>query len=649
MERASRKVTAGLESVALAATIVVAGSANAAAEQTMTTDRAPPRPISPPAAFQSAVERRTRTGHGAPGENYWQQRVSYRIEATLDVQTGRISGSEIVTYFNYSPDTLQALLLRVEQNVFAPGARRNRRVPVTGGVLLKRVAAGGQPARTAPYRQGSNYYAAATLLLVNLPAPLVPDSTIEIEIDWEYTVPPAPTFRNGNLNSDVFAIAQWYPRLAVYDDVYGWDTSPYLGDGEFYLEYGDYDVSLAVPAGWLIAATGDLANPDRILTEEVLERLQNASRSETVVRVVPPDGRGVGRATLGRDGETLTWRFVARDVRDFAWSTSANYVWDAVRGESGAMIHTLYRPHLTNWRHAWRYCKHALKTLTRDLGRYHYSQITAAEGPVGGMEYPMIVFIGSGRNPRGLAGVLIHEIAHQWFPMVVGSMEAKYAWMDEGFVSYWDELSAAELWQEPSPRWGDNRFYLQVAGSEEEVPLMRHTDLVNPYGARTLAAYTKPAVVLGALREVVGDSVFQSAFRDYFSAWKLKHPQPWDFFNLVEHHAGEDLDWFWRPLFFETDVLDHAVVSVHFDGEKSTITLADHGGVILPVLFRARMADGSLVEQRIAAKRWLLEGRQITVEIEGRVRHLELDAERKLPDINRDNNQWSEGGAGGKD
>jgi len=252
----------------------------------------------------------------------------------------------------------------------------------------------------------------------------------------------------------------------------------------------------------------------------------------------------------------------------------------------------------------------------------------------------MLVFNPGTDDPRSLASVTVHETAHQWFPMMVGSMEAKHAWMDEGLVSYYDELVLAEVLDEAPPRWGTNRSYLDIAGTEEEVPLMRHTDLVSPYGARTLAAYTKPAVVMGALAAVVGDDVFDAAFRDYVASWTFRHPQPWDFMSTFERHARADLDWFWRPLFFETEVLDHALAEVTAAAGRTVIRVRDEGGVILPTPVLVTFADGSERREWIGHETWL-HSRETRLVLVGEAVRVVLDPEALFPDVDRADNVWS--------
>lgn len=616
--------------------------------------RIPPRPVEPPMDYQRAVASGTRSPDGRPGSDYWQQRADYRIQAELDPSTGRLNAREVITYHNRSPDTLAVVVLRLEQNVFAEGARRNRRAPITGGLSLEALRVDGRDATSR--HVGSSYYESLTLLQVQLPDPLPPGEQADIEVRWSFTVPPAEAFRTGILDGEVFAVAQWYPRVAVYDDVYGWDLTPYLGDGEFYLEYGSFDVQITVPNDWIVAATGTLENPEEVLSPASLERQRGARASDSVTRIVTEEQIADGTAT--RSGpEELTWRFTASDVRDFSFATSPSYVWEA-RGvevpgrESGpagggaaggerALLQAFYRPGLTAWNRGLEYVAHGVTTFSEWLGPIVYPQVTITETSVGGMEYPMLIFNPSTNSPTSLAGVTIHEVAHQWFPMAVGTMEAKHAWMDEGIGSYWEELSLAALYGREPPEWGTTSSYLRVAGTEVEVPLMRHTDLVNPYGARVLAAYTKPALVLGALRSVIGDDAFQAAFRDFYESWTFRHPHPFDFFNTVERHAGEDLDWFWRSFFFETHVLDHAVESVEAADGTTTIRIADRGEAVLPTPVRIVLDDGTVRDEWISHQDWLTGGRDRDITLPGGVAEVVLDPDGLFPDVNRENNRWS--------
>jgi hypothetical protein len=289
-------------------------------------------------------------------------------------------------------------------------------------------------------------------------------------------------------------VAQWYPQVATFDDVVGWDATPYLGDGEFYLEYGDFDVSVTVPAGHLVGATGTLRNAAEVLAPDAATRLAAAASADSVVRVVAEPGRGT-RATRGG----VTWRFTAQNVRDFAFATSDRYVWDATHaripgegGERTVLVHSLYRPGAPHWNEAARFGQHSIGFFSDRIVPYAYPQVTIAEGPIGGMEYPMLVFIPRAAEREDLYAVIAHEVGHEWFPMMVGSDEASFAWMDEGLTTFLEDEAREAFF--PGTRAHDETraAYLRVAGRDNEVPLMRHTDLVSPYGARGVAAYSKP-------------------------------------------------------------------------------------------------------------------------------------------------------------
>src|SRR5690606_9082939 len=414
-------------------------------------------------AFREAVRRGTRTMDGRPGPEYWQQRVEYRIAAELDPERARVQAEETITYYNRSPDTLSHLVLLLYQNVFAPGVQRVRRVPPTDGITLESVAVDGLPARAGDPRTGSATYAIdGTLMTLDLPRALPPGGRVTLDIAWHFSVPPRGAPPTGHDNREAFVVAQWYPQIATYADVHGWHTLPYWSNGEFYLEYGDFDVSLTVPEGWIVGATGTLQNPDEVLTPQTLDRLASARTQDGIVRVITAEDHQAGPVTVQEPGGQLTWRFTASNVRDFAFATSNRYLWDATRartpdadGDGRAetvLVNALYRPEATAWRRAAEYMRHATTFHAERWYPYQYPQITAAEGPIGGMEYPMLVFIGAPSDAQALYSVLSHEIAHQWWSMLVGSNETRYAWQDEGLTTYVEDLSVQDFFPQSDAR-----------------------------------------------------------------------------------------------------------------------------------------------------------------------------------------------------
>ena len=396
-------------------------------------------------SYRQALLRGTRSESGAPGPDYWVNRVSYQIQADLDPASDRISGVARIIYRNSSPDTLPSIVLNLYQNVFSEGVPRNRFAPITGGMTLRSVAAGGrQLDRVATNRlpilgdvpgATPGYAVEGTLGKIQLPRPLLPGDSAVLEIEWEHQIPPPTAFRTAweeALGWKVYQVAQWYPQVAMYDDLDGWDATPYLGDGEFYLPFGDFEVAITVPMGYLVGASGDLVNPGEVLTPEAQARLSDVARADSVTRVVTDADITAENSTQRAIGGQLTWRFVANGVRDFAFATSAGYVWDAMRavipdgagGERVVVINALYRPEAPNWAEAANFGRHALDRFSRMLIPYRGSQLTISEGPIYGMEYPMLVFIGRPSVVESLYGVISHETAHQWFPMMVVSDEA---------------------------------------------------------------------------------------------------------------------------------------------------------------------------------------------------------------------------------
>jgi hypothetical protein len=612
------------------------------------------RPVVATTAFERAVERRTRTVDGHPGTQYWQQRVEYHIEAELDPATAAVQGELVAMYRNNSPDTLASILMHLYQNAFSEGVQRVRRVPITGGVTVRRVAVNdARLARDrAPIGRGS-YRIDGTLMWIDLPRPLLPGASVELEVGWTFVVPPAGAPRTGHADKEAFVVAQWYPQVAVYDDLRGWHDRPYWTNGEFYLEYADFEVLLTVPEGWLVSATGELDNPDEVLTPEVRQRIARAAAQDEIVSVVTVEDIEQQRATMREPGGQLTWRFRARDVRDFAFATSNRYVWDATRaGWTGAdgdpvLVHAFYRPEAASWDEAVRYMRHATSFYAERWGPYIYPHISAAEGPIGGMEYPMLVFIGGSRSPESLYSVLSHEIAHEWWPMMVGSNESLYAWQDEGLATYVEDLTVRDYFDGSTPELSTQDAYLRIAGMDSERPIMTEPDLFGIGPQYGVAAYTKPGTLLRALGAVIGEQVLHRGLREYTTRWLLRHPSAFDFFNVIEDVHGADLDWFWSPWFFDTAVLDQAIADVSVQatstGERVTVTVDDLGGAPMPVLLTVTLADGSTLEQRLPVEPWLdgALSQTVTLDAAAPVTRVEIDPQRYLPDVQRANNVWS--------
>ncbi|HEX4681799.1 MAG TPA: M1 family metallopeptidase [Gemmatimonadaceae bacterium] len=617
-----------------------------------------PYPVFESRNFARAVARGTRTRTGEPGPTYWQQFARYRIDAELVPATNQLNGREAVRYYNRSPDTLRTTRFFLNQNLFKPGAARDVETPVTGGMEILRVAASGQTLAKAD--TGVGYRIEGTVVGIRLPKPLAPRDSVDIDIAWNFQVPPDGAPREGS-TGDVFMVAYWYPQLAVYDDVNGWNTDPYLGNAEFYMGYADYDVNVSLPQGWLVGATGELTNASEVLSKQTRDRLQ-ASRGGSVVHVVQEQDRGAGanKATLtGFDG-VLTWKFRARNVRDFDFAASSKYLWDATIAIVGdrdgdhltdtTAINTFYRPEVRRW--AWdrsaTYERSAVEFLSRYLWPYPWSQMTAIDGPVScsGMEYPMLTCIGGPRDTLLLYSVQIHETAHMWFPMSVGSNERRFAWQDEGLTRF-NQAEGMQAFFKGYDRESQARqSYLSIAGTDDEQPLMTHGDLYNSAtNAYQIATYDKMATNMIALRGILGDTAFMSAYRTYGLRWLYKHPTPYDFFNTFDNVASRDLSWFWRTWWYETWTLDQAIASAVPEDGRMVVTIEDRGLAPMPVRLAITRIDGRVERMTIPETVWLRGARSTTISLDSpaTIQSIEIDPERAFPDVDRSNNRWVRG------
>jgi hypothetical protein len=458
----------------------------------------------------------------------------------------------------------------------------------------------------------------------------------------------------------LYEMAQWYPRLCVYDDVHGWNHEPYIGAGEFYLEYGNFDVSLTVPASYIVAATGELANPEEVLTSTQRTRLAAARKSETPIAIIGADEVGNIEKTRPRTSVQatastpnrvpwLTWHYTANNVRDFAFAGGPNFRWDA-SGYDGILIEDLYRPTANKWPEVNRMGREAIKYFSEQWYRYPWSHATTIEGPIEGMEYPMMTFTPNSAVREDQQWVIAHEFGHEWFPMIVGSNERLYPWMDEGFNTFIDLGNAAKYFQ--GTPYGDSievhplHLYSDHAKPGDEQPL-----ITNPTQVRDLfwVGYQKPALMMQMLRyEVLGKDRFDAAFREYINAWAFKHPTPADFFRMMRDESGMDLDWFWRGWIYSTARLDQSVDSVATRSEGgSNVYLGNRGTMVMPAEVSLTFVDGTHTIVKLPVEMWNL-GSQFVYRVpeKKKVTRAEADPRRALPDIDRANNAWPRGSSG---
>ena len=621
-----------------------------------------PAPVLMSPEFARAVERGTRTLTGEPGRGYWQQWAEYKLEVELDPAAKRLVGRGTVRYENRSPETLRAIALQLYQNIYRPDALRNVKVPITDGIRLTSVRAQGRAlSEGAKDGPAGTYAIDGTIGWLQLPQPLASGSAVELAIEWTVEVPPEGGVREGT-DGEVFHLAYWYPQVAVYDDVVGWQVDPYMGNAEFYMGYGDYDVRVTVPHGWLIGATGTLRNADEVLSPATRARLAEARRSGGVVHVVGEAERAPGTSTVRSPSGKLTWHFSARNVRDFAWATSNQYLWDATLASGSdvdrngqadtAAVNTFYRPSRRAW--AWdssaHYARNSVEFLSQMLWPYAWPQMTVIDGieSCGGMEYPMITCIGQRRDTLSLYGVIVHEIGHMWFPMEVGSDEKRHAWQDEGLTRF-NQSFAMNTYFKGYDRFQTSRDnYFTIVRASQELEVMRHGDLYpTNTSAYSRASYDKTSLVLLMLRTLLGEETFLRAYREYGRRWRGKHPKPYDFWNTFETVTSRDLDWFWRTWWFETWTLDHAIASVRVVGDSAEIAIEDRGLAYMPVRLAITREGGVVERVEVPVDVWLGGATRHVARVRSApaIVRVEIDPEHLFIDIDRRNQVWSSNAA----
>jgi hypothetical protein len=630
------------------------------AQEEVSLSRPIPGPVIPPPYFRAALEDGTRSPDGTPGPEYWQVYSSYDIDARLDPISGLLSGTETIRFFNRSPNPLAVLQLFLHQNLHRAGVARNRPVEVTGGVEVERVRVAGRDVLPASGFRGPGYVEGDGIMIIRLPEPLAAGDTVDLELEWSFTVPQNGAGRMGYSDREMYFLAYWFPKIAVYDDLRGWDAEPYQG-AEFYEGYGDYDVSITVPNGWTVLATGELLNPEEVYSARTRTKMAAAAVADTMVRIATREDVESGRVTELSETGALTYRFRARNVRDFTWTTSNSQLWtgtsarvpdrDGDGQEDRVAIHSFFREYRAPlWRDQALYAKHSIESESRFTGfPYPWPHMTSVEGADiigGGMEFPMLTLIGSyeGADALSLYSVTAHELAHMWIPMIVGANEKRHAWIDEGSTTFLENQVKTEYWPDvPSPDSTEFEGYLQVARLEAEQSMMRHGDYYEPGPGYGIASYSKPASLLVTLRSLLGQDTFMEAYQGFISSWAYKHPSPWDFFNTFERAAGRDLDWFWQSFYYETWVLDHAVGTVARSGGENVVTILDQGYAFLPARVEIELAGGEVLHREVPVSHWLTGAVSAEIRVptdRGQVVRVTVDPGHPFPDVNPDNNVW---------
>lgn len=557
-------------------------------------------------SIQKAYRAGTRDTSGRPGANYWQIKTDYTINASLNPGTQTITGTETIAFNNNSPDKLDRIVLRLDHNIFRPRVPRGFSTPAetTDGMVVSRIKINGNEIdlKAAPPRFGRGqgqqqqkieksfaFGLDQTVATIVLAQPIEARSVATIEIDWSTKLPGGEGGQGHRMTqrweSKLFQPTQWYPRLAKYDDLRGWDTNVYLGPSEFNNNYGKFDVNIEVPAGWIVSGTGVLQNANEAVAPYVRERLASALKTDDEVMIVKEDERGAGKALLARDKNV--WHFVADEVNDFAWASSNEFVWRTTRAnipnKGYVPVHMFYLPENAKlFEKAGKNARHALEFYSKLLIPYAFPQLTLQDGPSNGMEYPMVI-----NSNQGAAD---HETFHQWIPMTVGTNETRYGWMDEGFNNYSNILSAADSNGKPFSLDNIGQRYGMMSGNEDEPMLMWNANFGGQlYGYQ---AYNKVSLMFSMLGGIVGDDAMNAAIRKYVDTWKFKHPSPWDFTFFMNKELGRDLNWFWYYWLFTTDAVNGSIKEVRSQGGKTTVVVHQAGEMPSPVVLKVEFADG---------------------------------------------------------
>ncbi|GEJ47773.1 M1 family metallopeptidase [Chryseobacterium sp. ON_d1] len=594
----------------------------------------------------------TRSASGQPGHAYWQNSADYHLNVSLNEDKKEITGTAQITYTNNSPDKLGFLWLQLDQNLFAKDSRGNGVVPLSGsrngahgeefngGYTIKSVRLDGKEVK---------YTITDTRMQIDLPKELKANGGVaKIEIEYSFVSPDYGSDRMGvqeTKNGKIFTMAQWYPRMCVYDDVMGWNTLPYLGASEFYLEYGNITANITVPANHYVVASGELLNEKDVYSKEEISRWNQARNSDKTVTI-----RSESEIGKNKISGTKTWKFKITQARDFAWASSAAFILDAAKinlpsGKKSLAIsaYPVESAGEKAWGRATEYTKAAIEHYSKKWYEYTYPAASNVAGNEGGMEYPGIVFCHMDSKGEDLWGVTDHEFGHNWFPMIVGSNERLFAWMDEGFNTFINGLSTeafnkGEYYRKPN--LARSGVYLLNDNLE---PVMVGPDNMRERSIGALAYY-KPGTGLDVLREaILGPEKFDKAFRTYIDRWAFKHPTPWDFFHTMENVSGEELNWFWRGWFFNKWKIDQAVKNVQYiNGDFKNgvqITVENIGQLPMPTTVQIRFKDGTAQTLKIPVEVWK-RNTEWTFKVDSKkeIDEVKLDPDSVVPDVNLENN-----------
>ncbi|MCI0448525.1 MAG: M1 family metallopeptidase [Chlorobi bacterium] len=600
-----------------------------------------------PLEFEEAYEDGTRSLDGKPGTDYWQNKSDYVITVELDPVKSTISGTAEITYYNNSPDTLDRIVLRLYQNIHKKGTVKDfpfDKDEFTDGMNIQSHAINKKNidlADTSVEKTGTN------LIIKNLNIP--PDNQTVINVSWDFKIPKENTIRMGQYDTTTFFIAYWYPQVAVYDDIDGWDMIEYTGQAEFYNDFNNYDVKITIPNYYGVWATGELKNPEAVLAPQIFERYRQAMISSTNVNIITAQDYLTKMAVFNNQNQTSTWHFFASSVPDFSFGCAANYLWDGMTANGGAgksvFVNAAYNPASLDFYEMCDVVTKTVEMLSKNLPGvpFPFPKIAVFNGK-GGVETPMMVNQSSTRQRIWMVHTTVHEVVHSYFPFYMGINERKYAWMDEGFTQMLSEYIQFELDKTIDFRARNVKRYLDNSGQFDEVPMMYPSNLIRGemYGNQ---AYFRPCNALNILKDFIGDTQFKKALQEYMKRWAGKHPTPYDFFFTFEDVLDDELDWFWQPWFFRQAYPDIGIDTALFMENNLVVKITKQGELPIPVVLKVKFKDGSDTKVYRSASVWRPSGGEdedeitIEMETERKVLSLELGNE-YIPDADTTNDYW---------
>lgn len=594
-----------------------------------------------------AYKNGTRSFDGSPGPNYWQNHSDYFIEASFEPASRKITGKEKIVYYNESPDTLKELVIKLFQNIFQKGSPREFPVvtdDVHDGVNLTRFEINN---KNYDLKNKTNIYDMRTNLIVGLDSIdfIAPKSKCTLEIEWEVTIPKFSNIRMGTYDSTSFFIAYWYPQIAVYDDVYGWDRIPYTGTVEFYNDFNNYDVKITIPKNFIVWATGELQNPEKVFSSDLLQKYQLALQSDSIIKLITLEDLEQNKLK-SVDAPVVTYHYKASYVPDFAFALSDHYLWDGsslvVDKQTGrrTFISAAYKKQSKDFYDVAKIARKVIEYFSFEFPQvpYPYPRMIVFNGQ-GGMEFPMMVNDGSTRSYAAALGLTSHEVAHTYFPFFMGINEKRFAWMDEGFAVMLPFDLQERYSEGDGPRAGNALSYENFAGTDEEMPLMTLSFLLSNNAYR-VASYRRPACAYDFLRDLLGKEKFISVMKEYVRLWNGKHPIPYDFFFTFNKYAGEDLNWYFKPWFFENGYSDLALQNMKFEKGILSFDVKKVGNIPVPLAVKIVLKDSTIKEIYETARIW--KGKNlysVKLKLEQEPLFIELGS-KKIPDVNRKDNEY---------